>query len=223
MQPTIYFGSLRVDEPVTLATDLLLAGICLFAFLKLRKMEPVNKLKHYLSFYFLALGLGAFFGGLLGHAFIYRLADGWKLVSWILVMLSGGMMAQAVIELARPILHTGIARFMEWLNAIALLTAIGATLLTTLFSPVKYYSLFSMALLVGSLSLYCYVKTRNRGALRIFLAVGTGALTALIFSFQWGLSPWFNHNDVSHVILSISALILYSGGLRILTPTPSGE
>jgi len=52
------------------------------------------------------------------------------------------------------------------------------------------------------------------------LAVGVGLLSAFIFSFEWGISPWFNHNDISHVILSFSALSLYKGAVLVIE-TPS--
>ena len=54
------------------------------------------------------------------------------------------------------------------------------------------------------------------------LGVGLGLISAVVFSYQWGLSPWFNHNDISHIILIFSALILYKGATMILN-TPSAR
>jgi hypothetical protein len=47
-------------------------------------------------------------------------------------------------------------------------------------------------------------------------AVLLGVISAVIFSFEWGLSPWFNHNDISHVILSFSAYYMYKGAVLIM-------
>ena len=33
---------------------------------------------------------------------------------------------------------------------------------------------------------------------------------------QWGLSPWFNHKDISHVILSFSVIAFYKGAALIM-------
>ena len=49
-------------------------------------------------------------------------------------------------------------------------------------------------------------------------AVAIGLLSALIFSYELGLSPWFNHKDISHVILSYSAFSMYKGAELILDP-----
>ena len=48
-------------------------------------------------------------------------------------------------------------------------------------------------------------------------AVGIGFISALVFSFEWGLSPWFNHRDISHVILSFSVFGMYKGAALILS------
>ena len=81
IQPSIDILNLRIDEPITAITDVLLAVICLYAFVGIGKHHPAGRMRNYLRFYFLILGMGALTGGLLGHAFLYRLAEGWKLVS----------------------------------------------------------------------------------------------------------------------------------------------
>jgi hypothetical protein len=48
-------------------------------------------------------------------------------------------------------------------------------------------------------------------------AIGIGFISALVFSFEWGLSPWLNHNDISHLILSFSAFGMYKGAALILS------
>ena len=96
------------------------------------------------------------------------------------------------------------------------LVALFYTLWTLAFSPVKYYTIFGMLLVVGSLSYYIYRKTESRAMLILMGAVGVGFLSAIIFSLEWGLSPWFNHRDISHVILSFSAFSLYKGAALIM-------
>ena len=51
---------------------------------------------------------------------------------------------------------------------------------------------------------------------KIVGAVGIGLLSALIFSYELGIGPWLNHNDISHIILSYSAFIMYKGATLIL-------
>ena len=208
--------NLRIDEPITTATDIILAAICFYAFYRIRKEEASGRIKKYFKYYFLTLGLGALFGGLLGHAFLYRLAPEWKLVSWTFTLFSVAFMAHALLEVAKPMVKPNVARIIIRVNLLILAIAFFYTLWTLAFSPVKYYTIFGMLLVVGSLSYYIYRKTESRAMLILMGAVGVGFLSAIIFSLEWGLSPWFNHRDISHVILSFSAFSLYKGAALIM-------
>ena len=216
IQPSIEILNIRIDEPITTATDLLLAAICFYAFLQIRKQECTGRGKRYFKYYFLVLGLGAMTGGLFGHAFQYRLSEGWKLVSWVLTLGSVALMAHALMEVAKPLVKPGISRILSRFNVLIFALALFFTLWSMAFSPVKYYTIFGMVVMVGSLCYYIYRKTGSKGVLVLMGAVGVGFLSAIVFSFEWGLSPWFNHNDISHVILTFSAFSVYKGAALIL-------
>lgn len=223
IQPSIEILSFRIDEPITTATDLILAAICFYAFFRIRKLEYLGKVKWYFKYYFLTLGLGAAFGGLFGHAFQYRLAEEWKLVSWVLTLGSVTLMANALLEVAKPLIKPVTSRVIFRINLLIFAIALFYTLWTMAFSPVKYYTIYGMLVVVGSLSYFIYHKTGSRGMLVLIGAVSVGFLSAIIFSFEWGLSPWFNHNDISHVILSFSAYYLYRGAELIMAGSVIGS
>ncbi|MEN8228372.1 MAG: hypothetical protein ABFS38_09485 [Bacteroidota bacterium] len=216
IQPSIEIWNIQIDEPITTATDLLMAAICFYAYFRIKQKESSGRMKWYFKYYFLTLGLGTLFGGLLGHAFLYRLSPPWKLISWIFIMVSVALMAHALLELARPLIKPGVTRLIARLNMLILIVALFFTLWTLAFSPVQYYTIFGMVVIVGSFSFYIFQKTGSRGVVRFIFAVGLGLVSALVFSYGWGLSPWFNHNDISHVILSFSTLIIYKGAALIL-------
>ena len=216
IQPSIEIWNIQIDEPITTATDLLMAAICFYAYFKIKQKESSGRIKWYFKYYFLTLGLGTMFGGLLGHAFLYRLSPQWKLVSWIFILISVALMAHALLELARPLVKPVFTRLIIRLNLLILIVALFFTLWTLAFSPVKYYTIFGMVVIVGAFSYFIFLKTGSRGVVRFIFAVGLGVVSAFVFSYGWGLSPWFNHNDISHVILSISTLIFYKGASLIL-------
>ena len=216
LQPSIEILNLRIDEPITTVTDLLFAAICFYAFFQIRKMESGGRVRWYFKYYFLTLGLGALFGGIFGHAFLYRLSPGWKMVSWILTLFSVALITHALVELSRPLVKPWFSKWVSRINLLILAFALFYTLWTLAFSPVKYYSIFGLVIVVGSLSYYIFLKTRKRGVTVLMAAVGLGFISALVFSFEWGLSPWFNHNDISHVILSFSVFGMYKGAALIL-------
>lgn len=216
VQPSVEIWNTRIDEPITTATDIIFAAVCLYAFFQIRKLDYKNKVKKYFSYYFLVLGLGVIAGGLLGHAFQYRLAEAWKLVSWVLILGSVALISIALIELAKSLVKPVVARVFSLFNILIFVLALFFTLWSMAFTPVKYYMIFGMVGMVGSLCYFIYRKTGSRGVLVLMGAVGIGILSAIIFSFEWGLSPWFNHNDISHVILSFSAFGIYKGVALII-------
>jgi len=217
LQPSIEILNLRIDEPITTVTDLLFAAICFYAFFQIRRMESGSRVKWYFKYYFLTLGLGALCGGIFGHAFLYRLSPGWKMVSWILTLFSVALITHALVELSRPLVKPWFSKWVSRINLLILAFALFYTLYTLAFSPVKYYSIFGLVIVVGSLSYYVFLRTRLRGITVLMAAVGIGFISALVFSFEWGLSPWFNHNDISHVILSFSVFGMYKGAALILS------
>ena len=216
IQPSIEVLNLRIDEPVTTVTDLIMAAICFYAFFRIRDQESTGKIKGYFKYYFLTLGIATLAGGLLGHAFLYSLSPRWKLVSWVFTLISVAIFSHALIELAKPLLKPGFSRMVSRVNLLILSLALLYTLYTLAFSAVKYYTIFGMFAVVGSLSYFIYQKTESRGVVKLMVGVGVGLLSAFIFSFEWGIGPWFNHNDISHVILSFSAFSLYKGAVLII-------
>ena len=216
IQPSIEVLNIRIDEPITLITDLLLAAICFYAYFQIRRLDYTCRSKWHFKNYFLVLGLGAMTGGLLGHAFLYRLSDAWQLVSWILTLGSVTLIIHALLEVARPYLKKGIARIISRFNVLLFALAVFFTIWSMAFSPVKYFTAFGMVVVLGSLCYYIYQKTASKGTLILMGAVLLGFISALIFSFGWGLSPWFNHRDISHLILSFSAYQMYKGAVMIM-------
>ena len=216
IQPSIEILNLRIDEPITVLTDLLIASICFYAFFRIRKIKYLSRVKWYFQYYFLILGLGTVCAGIFVHAFQYRLAEGWKLLSWVLTLGSVALIAHALVELAKPLVRPGIFRFICFFNMLAFIIALFFTLLTLAFSPVKYYTIYGMLVVVGSFSYYIFRRTGSRGMLFLLAAVVVGFFASLIFSFQWGLSPWFNHKDISHVILIFSVIAFYKGAALIM-------
>lgn len=216
IQPSVEVFNVRIDEPVTTLTNLLLAFICFYASFGIRHQENSGRLRTLFTFHFLALGLGSFFGGLLGHAFLYALSPYWKLVSWILILVSVAILVFALAELARPLMKPIYLYLVAVINLVALATAIYHISRTLAFSAVKYYCVFGLILLAGSLGYIVFRKTGNRGVIMLLAGLATGIISMVIFSFTWGLSPWFNHNDISHLLLCFSVLILLKGALLIL-------
>src|SRR4028119_2022178 len=79
--PTIYLGSLRVDEPITSFTNLIFAGVCLYAFLNTKEQKHFTGPNLY-RWFFLAIGLSAVIAAFIGHSFLYHFGFKAKIVGW---------------------------------------------------------------------------------------------------------------------------------------------
>jgi len=118
-EPYIFFAGIRIDEPVTTFTDLVVAGVCIYAFIRLIKDYRPSKGRTFFSFFFLGLGLGTVLGGLLGHAFLYRLHPAWQLPGWLLSMIATSSLVMASLEITRKFIHSRLKWLIIMLNVIA--------------------------------------------------------------------------------------------------------
>jgi len=241
-QPSIFPFGLRIDEPVTTFTDLMVSLVCFYAFYRLNKISVRNKVHLYLKYYFLSMGIATAVGGIVGHGFLYLfdaqweapegfvqimakifgvellkdIANPWKLPGWLTSMFSIALVERASIEYARPLIHKKVGTLFAWLNVIELLTFVIITFFTLNFFFVEVHSAYGLLIVVTSFNLTVYLKTRKKGSKLFLIAVGFSAIGALFFMNKWGLSPWFNHYDISHVFMTFSAFYFYIGSKEIL-------
>jgi len=214
-QPSVSLFNIRIDEPINTITDLLVSAVCLFAFYQLTKRKFSGKTFLYFRMYFLLLGLATLFGGLVGHGFLYLFSFAWKLPGWIISMFSVASIERSAIEFTRPYINPRIGRFFLILNIIELLTVMTITIYTLDFGWVELHSGYGLLGVVLPFHGYCYYKTRNQGSLIMLGAVSIASVAALIFMNQISISPWFNHIDISHVLMAMAAFFFYKGALRL--------
>ncbi len=225
-QPSIYFGNLRIDEPVTTLTDLVVSALCFLFFYKLSKMHINNKTSFYLRYYFLSMGIATAIGGIVGHGFLYVFnyntglpVSPWKLPGWLTSMFSVALVERAAIEYARPLIKPKVGHFFAWINIVELITFITITFITLNFFYVEVHTAYGFLVVVSSFSTYVLIKTKSKGSKLFLIAVGFSALSALFFMNKWGISPWFNHFDISHTIMCISAYFFFRGSIAVLKET----
>lgn len=222
-QPSIYILGIRIDEPVNMLTDLVVSAVCLISYHQLRKNMLQNKTLVYLQGYFLLLGLATLLGGLIGHGFLYLLSFPWKLPGWILSMLSVALIERSSIEHAKPLIDPRVGKFFLALNIIELLTIMTITIYTLNFEWVEFHSGYGLLAVVMPFHGYNYWKTRDPGSLIILKAVGVASIAALVFMNEISISQWFNHIDISHVLMAIAAFVFYQGARKLGSPNPRAE
>ena len=218
-QPSIFIYGLRLDEPVTTITDLIISAVCFYAYFRLTKLAERQKLHQFLRFYFLSIGIATFIGGIIGHGFLYMFSFAWKLPGWLTSMLSVALIERASIELARKLISPRLGKILAWLNILELITFMTLTFTYLSFFFVEVHTTYGLLIIVASLNIYIYYRTRNRGSKLFLIAVGFSALAALVFMNKWSIHMWFNYLDLSHVLLTISAIFFYKGSRIIILNT----
>ena len=219
-QPPIELLGVKILEPVTTFTDLIVAAVCFYAFYKILQQQRKEKVFLFLKYYFLTMGIATTFGGLIGHGFLYYFSFGWKLPGWITSMLSIMMIERASIEHARPLISLRTANSFRIINTIELLTFMAITMYTLNFRFVEIHSGYGLMIVVLSLQLFVYLKTRNAGSGYFLIGVFFAAISALIYMNEIALHAYFNHYDISHIFMAIAAWVFYLGAknLEIVNP-----
>jgi hypothetical protein len=239
---SIVFGSLRIDEPITVLSDLMVSAVCFYAFYKLKFIKNKNNVHTYLLLYFLSMGIATFIGGVVGHGFLYAFksqwelskdwiafitqfvpenkmnatANPWKLPGWLTSMFAVMLIERASIEYARNFIKPSVATFFAWFNIFELLFFIAITFSTLNFFFVEVHTFYGFMVIVLSFNLLIYIKTRSKGSLNFLIAVAWAAVAALFFMNHWGVSKWFNHFDFSHTFMAISAWFFYRGARQMI-------
>jgi hypothetical protein len=212
---TIDVFGFQIMEPMTAATDLLVSAVCLYAFYKIKATN--NKLPSVvlLKYYFLTLAISTAYGGIIGHAMQHVLSFGWKVPGWLISMLSIALIERAAILHAQPILQPGLGRFFAILNISELITLTTVVLVTLDFFFVEAHAAYGLLAIVSSFELFIYFRTKNEGSRWLLIAVTISALAATVHLTKFTLHPWFNHLDLSHVLMAGAAYVFYMGATKI--------
>jgi hypothetical protein len=202
---------IRIDEPVTTLTDLLVAAVCFVAFFRLRRQARPGNTQLYFRFYFLLMAIATLCGGLIGHAFLYALSFSWKLPGWIVSMLSVALIERSSIEHTKSLISPRVSKFFLGMNIVELITIMTITLWTLDFRWVEFHSGYGLLGVVLPFHLYAWYRTHDRGSFVILIAVLVAGCAALVFMNKLSIHEWFNYLDISHTMMAIGAYVFYRG------------
>lgn len=219
-QPSIEIFGVTVMEPMVTFTDFWITAVCVYAFIKLYKLDKKGKVHQYMRLYFLIMALATFLGGILGHAFQYAVGLTWKLPGWLVSMLSVMYIERSSIKHASPIINQKFAKFLSVANVVELLTFAALSFSTLNFFYIQVHSAYGLGLVVLPLHFWVYWNTRNEGSRIIFLSVIFATLAAFFYTSEIGLHKWFNHLDLAHTVMAISLYFFYRGARKLEVMKP---
>lgn len=221
----IHFSLFGLDlvEPMALVTDSIL-GITsvVFGILVMRKMKTEHPFYSYWMWFFFVFGVGAFYGGL-SHIFFNYWGVVGKFGTWIAGPISIYCIEQAMIS-AHPNSKTvnllkGISFwklvivFTVWICIVTMgpiheKPAIG-------FLPIAINTIVGVLISAGVLGRYYYKRGLSINYKYFVLGVIVMLPSAFIFLMKINLHPWFDKNDLSHVLLLAGIIYFYLGCKRL--------
>lgn len=221
----VQWMGITILEPVTVLTNLLITSVCLYAFLKIRKLEHTNSIQKLLQYFFLFMAMATAIGGILGHGFLYVTGMYGKLPGWYISMLAVAFFERASILHARPLMRASLGNFFSVFNYIEVVAFMLLAFKTLNFRFVEMHATYGLFVVVFCFELYTYFKQKDRGSIYIFMGTLLAGIAALTHLFKLGIHEWFNYNDVSHVIMATGIFFYYKGSMivKIYEPTDKKE
>jgi hypothetical protein len=214
---------ITILEPVTVLTNLLITSVCIYAFIKLGKLQEQNQVRKLLRYFFLFMAFATAIGGILGHGFLYVTGLYGKLPGWYSSMLAVAFIERAAIVHSRPIMKASLGRFFSILNYIEVTLFIILTFITFNFRFVEAHATYGLFVVVFCFELYTYIKKKDRGSWLIFVGTSLAAIAALTHMFKLSLHEWFTYNDVSHVFMAIAIYYYYQGAVNLKMYAPAAD
>lgn len=210
------FG-LTITEPNGFLTDALMAVVSLIlAYLVYRKKLSTPFLKYWFLF-FLIYGISAFSGGL-GHAFYLYWGVAGKFFNWITGIYAIYILELAMIKLVQPIEKRKLYEKLSLYKVILVLIVFTYVCFTQpisinpslAFLPIAFNTIFGVILTIGFLG-YRFSKMYDINYKYFYYGVLIMIPSAAIFLGKINPHPWFDKNDLSHILLTIGIVYFYLG------------
>jgi predicted membrane channel-forming protein YqfA (hemolysin III family) len=218
--PQVHLWGLTLLEPVTVVTNLMIAATCLYAFFTLCRMPGRHRAQHLAAYFFLFMALANMVGGVLGHGLLYLTGMWGRLPGWFLSMAAVALFERAAIWHASPLLSPRIASLFSWLNYIEIALLATLAFITLNFFWVEVHAFYGLFVVVFSLEYFVYLKTGDPATRNIFMGTALAGVASIVHMFKLGIHAWFNHNDISHLIMAVGVWYYYRGivALRLTLP-----
>ena len=213
LQPPIFIGDIRIGEPTTTITDLLVAAVCFYAYAKLGKLNEFPS-KRYFRLYFLFLGFATFWGAVITHASIYYLSQPWKVPGWISSTWAVSLLAWAMVEYHASMIKKWTS-VLKIIILVELLAVMAITIYTVEFKWAGAHSAFGLFLIVTSLAVRSFIRNKDDGSRWMLYGIGVFLLSGITFAAKLSIHTWFNHVDLTHVFLALAAWVIYKSVVKM--------
>lgn len=225
IQPDIWLFGVRIAEPVTSLTALLITVVCWYAWWRLGRTAPKNESVWLIRAFFLLMGGATLVGGIIGHAFLYLFSFAWKLPGWALSMFAVAALERGAILHARPLMGPAWGRFFGVANVVELAIFLVLSFWTLNFHFVEIHAGYGLVVVVGLFEGYVLAKTRDAGSRLVLSAIPLAMVAVSAHLAEFSPSVWFTYFDFGHLLMCVAAFVMMRGveQMRFYTGAPGAS
>jgi MFS family permease len=207
-----YILNIRIDEPLTVLTDLVISATCLFAYFALRAKAKGHPAIHLMNRYFLFLGIATFLGGVLGHGFYYLLSPRWRFPGWLSGMLAVVFAELASVSLIRHKLRTRLYKVLRLLIYAELFLLVTLAFYTLDFRWVEAHSIFGLLLIFSGIHLVLLLaQPASKASMFALTGIGILLISFFIYAYKLDLFIWLPSTILAHLLMAVSIWFNYKG------------
>ena len=210
--PSIELFGLRVDEPVTMSTDLIVALIAISGYVKLASASNSRHVSLY-SYFFLGMGFSTLIAGIVGHGFAYRFGIDGKMYGWVLGIIGTAFAQFAVLYHVKEQLKNKIFDLILFICCVEVVVAMLALFYFKSFIVVEIHAAFALVGVVTALEVINYFATKSRLSLNMVIGVGLTTVAIIFHITKISVSRWYNYMDISHTFMAVAVFIMIKGVL----------
>ncbi|MCF0207049.1 MAG: hypothetical protein HUK15_06430 [Bacteroidales bacterium] len=215
----IFIGGIRILEPVTVLTDFIITAVCIYAYFRLRKQAKQNSYMRLYPWFFMFMAISCFCGGLLTHAIPYIFPENigvWnKMPCWLFNILSTSTFMLCMVERYKALFSDSGRK--KLLTAIWCEIAIILCLLFVVKSFLIVEIQIAIAVLLTCVPMQIAIlrKVKYKECTYNMIASMVLVITIAVMACKFSISKWFNYNDISHVIITITMFYYYLGAMEM--------
>lgn len=203
----IEVGGIIIRDPVTAITNVGIFITGLLCYLKLKKQNIDYPNKNWI-FFFLLVGNSSLIGVIVHGFSFYTSPETHFKIWWAMGVLQGAGITLAQFGWGANILK-------RWRILVASFSALQFGTFATLL---YVYGTFEVAKLHVALGLvpimfyYMYKALKGfKAEMLVATGIGVSALTAIVHSLKISLGLYFNYNDIAHLLIITSLIVMYYG------------
>lgn len=207
---TIQIGNLIIGEPMTSLTDIIIAVTSFSLFFRIRDRLNASYFYQAWRMFFLFMGISTSFGTVAHALNGSRAVELYAVLFQVMTICSSVAVFYALqATISFMTIKEEARRIVHAVNVITLFIFIAYTLVLGDFEIFKLHA--GGALFIIFLTHLVAMNRRHWGSGWIVSGMLLSFFTVFIHSIQFSFSQWFNYKDISHVMMILSLVCIYTG------------